>query len=180
MSPAQRAVYDQIKAGPRGEVVGPLLVWLQSPELAERAQALGQFARYDSALDPKLSELAILVTARLWSADFEWAHHAPLAAAAGVTDAVIARIAAGARPDLPDPEMAAVFDVAVELHRDRAIADATFERAKDALGMRRLVDLIGLCGYYSLISMTINAFEVPVDAGPRLPPVSRRPHEMFR
>ena len=179
LTPAQRAVYDQIVAGPRGRVAGPLRVWLASPELAERAQALGQFARYDSSLAPHLSELAIIVTGRIWCADFEWAHHAPLARDAGVPEAVIEAVGQGRRPDFSDPEMAAVFDVAVGLHRDRALSDETFALAQEVLGPRRLVDLVGICGYYGLISMTINAYEVPTDHGPALPALDVPAHEMF-
>lgn len=180
LTEAQRAVYDRIVAGPRGKVVGPLRVWLQSPDLADRAQALGQFARYDSALPPRLSELAILVTARLWSSGFEWAHHAPIGRKAGLSDAVVDAIGAGLRPAFAADDEAAVFDFAVELHRDRAVSDGVYQRALDVLGTRALVDLVGICGYYTLISMTINAFEVPIDHGPALPKVHLAPEQMFR
>ena len=180
LTPAQRSVYDEIVAGPRGQVVGPLRVWLQSPELADRAQKLGQFARYDSALPHALSELAILVTARIWSSGFEWSHHAPLAEQAGVTPDAVATIGCGERPDGLPADQQAIFDYAVELHRDRAVSNATHDRATNVLGTRAVVDLVGICGYYTLISMTINAFEVPVDTGPPLPDIDLRPEQMFR
>ena len=180
LSARQREVYEAIVSGPRGEVAGPLRVWLHSPELAERAQALGEFARYKSGLEPRLSELAILVTARLWSSGFEWSHHAPIAARAGIDPAAIEAIGRGRRPVLEDGDAQAVFDVAVELHRDRGVSDATFARASEVLGTERLVDLVGICGYYTLISMTINAFAVPVDGGPELPVVDLAPEAMFR
>lgn len=180
LSAAQKAVWDRIVAGPRGEVVGPLRVWLTSPELADRAQALGQFARYDSSLPLHLSELAILVTGRIWGSEFEWAHHAPIAAEAGVPEAAIEAISLGARPALDDPQMAAVFDFAVELHRDRQVSDAVFDRATEALGAQGVVDLVGICGYYTLISMTINAFHVPRGQGPVLPALTISSDQMFR
>lgn len=99
----QREVYDRIASGPRGAVQGPLRVWLQSPEMADRAQALGQYARYDSALPAVLSELAILVAARIWSARMEWAHHAPLARAAGLSPSTIEAIAGPDGPSLTTP-----------------------------------------------------------------------------
>lgn len=179
LSARQREVYDAIVSGPRGDVVGPLRVWLQSPELAARAQALGQYVRFDSALTPAQSELAILVTARIWSSDFEWSHHAPIAAKAGVSADVIEAIANARRPNLDNDVSRAVFDVAVEIHRDRAVSDDTFARARSVLGESALVDLIGICGYYAFISMTINAFHVPPD-GPTLPKLGLPAGDMFR
>jgi 4-carboxymuconolactone decarboxylase len=176
----QREVYDRIVAGPRGEVVGPLRVWLHSPDLADRAQALGQFARYDTVLPPVLSELAILVTARIWSSGFEWTHHAPIAAGAGLSAEVIGAIGRGVRPVFGEPDQQAVFDAAVELHRDRTLSDATHDRALAALGRKGLVDLVGICGYYTLISMTINAFGVTDGDGPPLPEIATPPEAMFR
>ena len=176
----QSSVYEEIVAGPRGQVVGPLRVWLQSPQLADRAQKLGQFARYDSALPPALSELAILVTARIWSSGFEWSHHAPLAEQAGVAPEAVASIGCGERPDGLPKDQQAVFDYSVALHRDRAVSTTTHDRATDVLGIRAVVDLVGICGYYTLISMTINAFTVPVDTGPPLPIIDLRPEQMFR
>jgi 4-carboxymuconolactone decarboxylase len=168
----QRRVHDAIIAGPRGAVQGPLRVWLTSPALADRAQALGQFARFDSSLSKDLSELAILVTARIWSSGFEWSHHAPIARDVGLSDAVIAAIGAAQRPVFECAKRQAVFDCAVELHRDHRISDASFAAGIAALGDVGMVDLVGICGYYTLISMTINAFEVPDGDGPRLPDLS--------
>ena len=81
----QKQVYKNIENGPRGRVAGPLRIWMRNPELAENAQALGQYARFDSSLSPKLSELAILITARYWSAQFEWVHHVPSAREAQIS-----------------------------------------------------------------------------------------------
>lgn len=180
LTPAQKDVHDRIVSGPRGQVVGPLRVWLQSPGLADRAQALGQYARYESLLPPELSELAILVTARYWSAGFEWAHHAPIALKAGVPEAAVEAISRGARPDFTDERMQAVFDFAAELHRDKRVSEPVFEAARAALGEAACVDLVGICGYYTLISMTINAFDVPDGEGPALPALDCAPGECFR
>lgn len=180
LTPRQREVYDRIVSGPRGKVVGPLRVWLHSPELADHAQALGEFVRYSTDLPPILSELAILVTARIWSSTFEWSHHAPIAAEAGLPEAVIAAIGRGKRPVFDDAKQQAVFNAAVELHRDRDISDATYNLALQALGQRALVDLVGICGYYTLISMTINAFDVPDDGEYKLPELNIPPERMFQ
>jgi 4-carboxymuconolactone decarboxylase len=176
----QQHVFDQIVSGPRGTVVGPLRVWMQSPGLAEKAQALGQYARYDSVLPAILSELAILVTARIWSSGFEWTHHVPIALAAGVPADAVAAIGAARRFAFADARMQAVCDMAVELHRDRRVTDATYAAALAALGQQAVVDLVGICGYYTLISMTINTFDVPDGDGPVLPVLDRPPSDYFR
>jgi 4-carboxymuconolactone decarboxylase len=157
----QQRVFDQIALGPRGQVVGPLRVWLQNPKFAEKAQALGQYARYETGLPEQLSELAILVTARCWSSGFEWVHHAPLALGAGVPVAAIDAISKAQKFTFDNKQMQAVFDMAVELHRDRKIGDETYAAAIGILGLNACVDLVGICGYYTLISMTINVFDVP-------------------
>lgn len=176
----QREVYDRIVSGPRGEVVGPLRVWLHSPELADRAQALGGFVRYSTVLPPVLSELAILVTARIWSSGFEWVHHAPIAAEAGLPAEAIEAIGRAERPAFGDAAHQAVFDAAVELHRDRRMSDAAYDAVLAAIGQQGVIDLVGICGYYTLISMTINVFQVPDGDGPELPVLDIPPERMFR
>ncbi len=161
----QRRVYDAILGGPRGVVEGPLRVWLTSPGLADRAQALGAFCRYGTGLPPRLSELAILVTGAHWRAGFEWAVHAPIALAAGLAAEAIEAIRCGRAPHLADAAERAVYDVSSELLRDKGVSDATYARGRDVLGERALVELVGVLGYYGLISMTINAFAVPLPDG---------------
>jgi 4-carboxymuconolactone decarboxylase len=165
LSPAQRAVWDTIAAGPRGSVRGPLNVWLHSPGLAQRAQDLGAFCRYGSGLPPRLSELAILVTGAYWKAGFEWSTHAPIAAAAGIDPACIEAIRAGETPRFVQADEQAVYAFAHELLTRREISDATYARAVEILGQSNVVDLTGILGYYGLISMTIKAFEVPLPEG---------------
>ena len=165
MSAAQRAAHDAIAAGPRGRVEGPLAVWLHSADLAERAQALGAFCRFGSSLPPRLSELAILVVGAHWRAGFEWHVHAPIAAAAGVDPEAIAAIKAGDPARFAEDDAQAVHDFAHELLARQAVSDQTYARARHALGECGLVDLVGILGYYGLISMTIKAFRVRVPDG---------------
>ena len=165
MTAEQQRVYDEIAAGPRGKVIGPLKVWLYSPEFADRAQKLGAYLRYHSALPAELSELAILVTARLWQAGFEWYSHVGPARAAGIPDAVIEAVRVGAEPALEDPKSRVVYAVARELHEARSVSDQTYAHAEAALGREGLVDLVGILGYYTLISMTLKAFDVPTPDG---------------
>ena len=165
LSDDQKRIHDEILSGPRGIVEGPLRVWLQSPGLADRAQALGAFCRYGTALPERLSELAILVTGAYWRSGFEWAIHCPIALKAGLTQEQVDAIRLGQRPRFDDEETRIIYDVAHTLHRKKRIDPALYNEAVETFGVVAVVDLIGILGYYTLISMTINAFEVPVPAG---------------
>jgi 4-carboxymuconolactone decarboxylase len=165
LSSEQRRVYDAIVAGPRGKVEGPLKVWLRSPELADRAQALGAFCRFNTSLAPRLSELAIILTAAYWKAGFEWAVHAPAALSAGLDPDVVEAIRVGRKPVLTRTDEAAVYAFTTKLLRNRRVPDATYRLAVGELGQRGVVELVGVLGYYTLISMTIVAFQVPLPPG---------------
>ncbi|MDB5558357.1 MAG: hypothetical protein JWQ36_1291 [Enterovirga sp.] len=165
LSPEQRRVYDAIMSGPRGIVEGPLRVWVNSPGLAEKAQELGAFCRYGTSLTQRLSELAIITTGAHWQAGFEWAVHAPIAMRAGLEAEAVEAIRLGQEPKLSQPDERAVYAFSSELLRNRRVSDATFQFALDTLGQLGVVDLVGVLGYYGLISMTINAFEVPLPDG---------------
>jgi 4-carboxymuconolactone decarboxylase len=164
LDPEQRRVHDAIVAGPRGRVEGPLRVWLESPALADRAQALGAFCRFQSSLPPRLSELAILVTGAFWRSGFEWHVHAPIGIAAGLDAATVETIRVGGAPVFARDDERAVHAFAHELLTTKRVGAATYASAKAILGQRALVDLVGIIGYYGLISLTINAFEVAVPA----------------
>lgn len=165
MTDEQRRVHDAIVAGPRGRVEGPHRAWLHSPGLADPAQRLGAHVRFGSHLPPRLSELAILVTARHYRAEFEWYAHVRLAHEAGIPESVTEAIRRGEAPALDDAESRIVHRVAEALNRDRRLDDATFDEAKAVLGLPALVDLVGAVGYYALVSLTLNAFEVPTPDG---------------
>ena len=165
MSPEQRTAFDAIKASPRGVVQGPLLAWLHSPALANPAQALGAFCRYGTSLPPRLSELAIITTGAYWQAGFEWHVHAPIAIAAGLDPAAVEALRTGAMPHFEQEDEQAVWRFAHHLLHDRAVPDATYRTVEDLLGAAATVELVGVLGYYGLISMTIKAFQVPVPPG---------------
>jgi 4-carboxymuconolactone decarboxylase len=165
LTEAQRRVAQAIASGKRGGVRGPFHALLRSPELADRVQRLGAYLRYESALDPRLAELAILVTARHWGAQYEWHAHRPIAIGAGLAPEVADAIAAGLRPEALAHDEAAVYDFCRELHEGKGVGDATWERALARLGERGVVDLVGLCGYYALIAMVLNAARVPMPPG---------------
>ena len=146
-------------AGRRGAVIGPFIATLRSPELTRRLQHLGEYLRYDAALPDKLREMAILLTAREWRQGFEWEVHAPLAQRAGVSGDTIAAIAEARLPSSMDRDEALVYDVFAELHRDRAVSDATYGAAAARFGEQGLVDLIAIFGYYTTLAMVLNVAE---------------------
>lgn len=157
----QQEIHDAIASGPRGGVRGPLAVWLHRPELAARAQDLGRYCRYDTVLDAKLSELAILVTGRVFGSEYEWQIHKEHALKAGLTPEIIEAIRLNRRPDFKDRAEEVVHDVARAALETRQVDDALYARAIEVLGEAALVDLAGMLGYYTLISLTINIFQVP-------------------
>ena len=161
----QRRVYDAIASGPRGGVRGPLAVWLQSAELADRAQALGAFCRFETSLPQRLSELAILVTGAFWQAGYEWQAHAPMAEKAGLDRTAIEAIRSGNSPMLARSDEEAVYAFARELLDTHQVAAETYRRVVAEIGVKGAVELVGIPGYYGLVSMTIRAFEVGLPAG---------------
>jgi 4-carboxymuconolactone decarboxylase len=169
LDPEQKRIHDEIASGPRGKVEGPLRVWLTSPALADKAQALGAFCRYGTSLPPRLSELAILVMGAYWQAGFEWFVHAPIGVKAGLDAVAVEAIRNGATPALTKDDERAVYAFSRELLTDRRVSAETYAFAEKSLGQRALVDLVGVLGYYGLISMTIKAFEVPVPPGEQEP-----------
>ncbi len=160
-SDRQKEIHNTIANGPRGQVRGPLALWLHRPELAAKAQDLGRYCRYESSLAPLLSELAILVTARHWSAEFEWQAHKPFALQAGVSLDIIEAIQERRTPVFQDPKMAVVYDFSSELTTEKRVSDAVFQEAIERLGREGVVDLTAVLGYYSFVSMTLCVFEVP-------------------
>ena len=159
----QKEIHDAIINGPRGHVVGPLRIWLNNPGLARSAQTVGAYARYGTSLPQALSELAILTTGRVWSSEFEWEHHAPLAIEGGIDPKHVDTISLGKRPLFEKPEEQAVFDFAAEANILKNVSDITYKKLVDVLGESAAIDIVGICGYYSLISMTLNVFKVPRD-----------------
>ncbi|MDC0093681.1 carboxymuconolactone decarboxylase family protein [Alphaproteobacteria bacterium] len=159
----QKEIHDTIVNGPRGHVVGPLRIWLNNPGLARSAQTVGAYARYGTSLPKALSELAILTTGRIWSSEFEWEHHAPLAIEGGIDSKHVDTISLGIRPLFEKPEEQAVFDFAAEANILKNVSDNTYKDLIDKLDENAAIDIVGICGYYSLISMTLNVFKVPRD-----------------
>jgi 4-carboxymuconolactone decarboxylase len=171
LTPAQRALCAAIASGPRGtfRFSGPFAIWLHAPELGLVAQALGAHCRYKTSLSPRQSEFAILTTARTWRAQYEWQAHAPMAEKAGVSAKTIRALKAGRTPDDAAADERAIYDFIVELFRTRRVGDRNYRRVLKHLGTTGTVELVGIIGYYALISMTLNVFRAATDPDKPLP-----------
>lgn len=169
MSPAQRKVADAILTGPRKSIEGPFNAWLRSPELADRLQRVGEYLRFNTSLDKRLNEMAILMTAQAWGAQYEWFAHYPLAIKAGLDPATAADIGAGRKPAKMKDDEAIVWAFTTQLRRDHAVDDETYAQAVKAFGEQGVMDLIAVNGYYDLVSMTLNVAKVMPPAGETMP-----------
>jgi 4-carboxymuconolactone decarboxylase len=172
MSAEQRAVFETVTNGPRGVLRGPLRAALHRAELADKWQQLGELLRYRTSLAPRLSELAILITARHWDSQFEWHAHEPVALAAGLKPDIVDAIAHARRPAFINTDEATIFDYVDELLRAHQVQDANYGRALQLLQAVGIVELTALVGYYSMVALTLNAHEIPLPEGtpPPLPP----------
>lgn len=165
----QRTMVNDLLAGTRTSLGGPFNVLLRSPEMGNLAQKLGEQIRFRSSLAPRLNELAILLTAQWWASQYEWHAHKPLALKAGLSASVVDDLQAGRRPAGMRDDETAVYEFSRELRERRRVSDATFERAVRLLGERGVVDLIGVMGYYDLVSMALNVDRYPLPDGAPLP-----------
>ncbi|BDG70703.1 carboxymuconolactone decarboxylase family protein [Roseomonas fluvialis] len=169
-SDAQREVWDRVVSGPRGRVVGPLRAAIHAPDLARAWSALGESLRFGTSLGKRMSELAIIVTGRRWSAQVEWTVHAQAAADAGLEADIIAAIRDGAPPRFTQPDDALVYDYARLLLRDGTVPATLHAQVTGRFGVKGVVELTALVGYYSMVAMTLNAHEIPLpdNATPQL------------
>lgn len=168
MSPAQKRVHDAIAGGPRGGVRGPFGVLLRSPELADRVQRVGEHLRFNSSLPARLNEFAILINARFWESRYEWYAHRPFALKGGLAESIANDLAQNRRPAGMREDEEIVYEFCTALHRTHLVDEALFRRAVAALGEQGVVDLIGVSGYYTLVSMVLNVAEIPLP--PDAPP----------
>jgi 4-carboxymuconolactone decarboxylase len=171
-SPEQRALVEAIRSGPRGtstQIRGPFAVMLHAPAYGQLAQQLGGYCRFGTSVPPRLSEFAILATASIWRAQYEWFAHAPMAERAGVKPQTIRALHAGRVPMSAPKDERAIYDFVKELYRTRRVRDRTYARVHAVLGDRGMVELVGILGYYVVVSMTLNVFRMPLPEGEPLP-----------
>ena len=163
MNERQHAILEDIRSGPRGPSAhGPFLAWLQSPDLADRAQKLGEYLRFEAQMDKRLAELAILTVARKWTAQFEWYAHKKFAISAGLSENVIDSIEQRKQPNFVNEDEKAIYNFSMALQESYAVDDVTFNEAVRHIGRTGVTDLVGLLGYYTLVSMTLNVYEIPL------------------
>lgn len=167
----QRALAQSIASGPRGQfkMSGPFAIYLHAPTFGELAQKLGGHLRFKTSVSPRLSEFAILCTAQHWKAQYEWAMHEPMAEKAGVKPATIRDIQAGRAPKSAPSDEKALYAFVKELYAKRRVSTPTYNRAKKVLGETGVVELVGILGYYAMVSMTLNTFKAPLPDGYKTP-----------
>ena len=183
---AQQHLFKSITGGKRGEgrapedllnaeggMSGPFNAWLRSPVLGEAAQRVGEAVRFESALPPQLRELAILVVAAKWKAQYEWWAHERIARREGLDEGVIESVKAETLPDFSNSTESVVYNFARELLDEHRVSDHLYDKAVELLGEARVAELVILLGYYTLVSMTLNVFEVPVPVGEDAPFIDR-------
>ena len=174
MSEAQKKAAAEYTAA-RGPITGPWNVLLRRPEMINRARALSAYVRFNSSLPPRLSEFVILITAREWAQPYEWNAHHALALKGGLNPEIAKAVADGRRPKQMTDDEEAVYDFCTELHVNHSVSDATYARALAKFGERGIVDMIGLTGWYTMVSMVLNTARTPIQPGatPMLAPLPR-------
>ena len=158
----QQAILDKIAASRAGNLNGPFHAWIRNPEFADLAQALGKYCRYDSHLSLRQSELLIVVTAAFWNSQAEWAIHAPIAESAGVCPRAIEKIRTGITPNFRQDDERLLHIVAKTLLEQKQLPDDLYTEALAYFGEAHMVDIVGIIGYYSMVALTLNAFDIRV------------------
>src|SRR4051812_26526843 len=165
MSPAQRKMLEDLVAGPRSGADGPFNVLLRSPEMGNLAQQFGAATRFNQSMPRKLNELAIIITGRYWTSQYEWIAHKRAALQAGLNPAIVDAIQNGRRPAGMQKDEEAVYNFCTELLQTKQVGDATFAAAKDAVGEKGVVDLMGVMSWYQMVSMLLNVDRYPLPDG---------------
>lgn len=175
LTDAQKKAIQEFEAARKTGLSGPFWPLLRSPEVMSRARAMGDYLRFTSVLPPRLSEFAIIITARQWTQNYEWDVHAPLAVQGGLKASIVAAVADGRRPEGMADDEDVLYTFCDELHRNKSISDATYARAVKAFGEQGVIDILGISGYYTTLAMVLNTARTPVPAGhtPGLQPFPR-------
>ena len=176
MTDAQKKAIEEFRAARNtAGISGPFVPLLRSPEVMNRARAMGDYLRFKSVLPPRLSEFAILITAREWTQNYEWGAHHRLALQGGLAPAVAQALAEGRRPEGMKDDEAVLYEFCTELHRNKSVSDATYAKAVAHFGEQGVIDMIGISGYYTLLAMVLNTARTPLPDGrqPALAPFPR-------
>lgn len=165
MTPEQKKAADEFAAGRGTPVFGPFVPLLRSPEVMLRAKAMGDYLRYKSVLPPQLNEFAILITARRWTQEYEWAVHQPLAVKAGLKAEITQALGEGRRPQGMSADEEMIYEFSTELHQNQGVSDATYARVLARFGEQGIIDLIGVNGYYTFLAMVLNTTRTALPKG---------------
>ena len=171
MTDEQKKAAEELISGPRGSLVGPFIPLLRSPEFLSRLQKTGAYLRYETKLGSNISEFVILLAARHWTQQFEWDSHETIAKQAGIKPEIITAIAEGRRPTGMSADEEIIHDFCTELLQHQCVSDATYARAVSRFSEKGVIDITGLCGYYSLLGMILNVARTPLASGKTPPPV---------
>jgi 4-carboxymuconolactone decarboxylase len=175
LTDAQKKAMEEFAAARKSQVSGPFWPLLRSPEVMNRARAMGDYLRFTSVLPPRLSEFAIIITARQWTQNYEWDVHAPLAQQGGLTAAIVAAVAEGRRPEGMAEDEDTLYTFCDELHRLQSVSDPTYAHAVRMFGEQGVIDLLGISGYYTMLAMVLNTARTPVPQG-HTPALRAFPH----
>jgi 4-carboxymuconolactone decarboxylase len=174
LSPEQQKMATMLKTPPRnsGLNTGPFNAYARSPGLGILLLQVSDYVRFNSSLPPRLSEFAIMIAAQQWSQPYEWRAHYPLAIKGGLDRQILVDLGAGNKPQGMKEDEAALYEFCTQLYRDKNVTDAAFKTAVGTFGERGIMDLIGIIGYYDLVSMALivqKSTGVPGDEAPLLP-----------
>lgn len=175
LTPEQKKASDDFAAERKTPVFGPFVPLLRSPEVMLRAKAMGDYLRYKSVLPPQLNEFAILITARHWTQEYEWALHQPIAVKAGLKTEITQALAEGRRPQGMSADEEMIYEFSTELHQNQSVSDATYARVLARFGEQGIIDLIGVNGYYTFLAMVLNTTRTTVPKS-TTPPLPAFPH----
>jgi 4-carboxymuconolactone decarboxylase len=165
MTEPQKKAVDEFVAGRGTPPVGPFIPLLRSPEVMLRAKAMGDYLRFKSVLPPRLSEFAILITARQWTQQYEWSIHSPIAVKAGLAAEIVKAVAEGTRPTTMSEDETIVYAFCTELHHHQSVSDAIYSKALAKFGEQGIIDLVGINGYYTFLAMVMNVARTPPPKG---------------
>jgi 4-carboxymuconolactone decarboxylase len=166
LSPRQQKLHDDfLRSRPRAALTGPFAVLIHTPDIAEPADKLVNYFRQNAKIGRRLVELVILLMVREATAQYAWSVHEPQALQFGLTQDVIDAIRARKRPDFKRDDERLVYDFVAELSAAKTVTGATFDRAKAALGLEGVIEVVSLAGLYGMIGMVLNVFDVPPQSG---------------
>jgi 4-carboxymuconolactone decarboxylase len=165
MTPAQKKAADEVVAARGGPLSGPFMALLRSPEVMLGAKGMGDYLRFKTVLPPKLREFVILIVARQWTQRYEWHSHTDLAMKAGLKEEIVKALAEGRRPAGMSEDEETVYDFCTELHDNHSVSDSTYAKALVKFGEQGIIDMVGVNGYYTFLSMVMNVARTPEPPG---------------